>query len=288
MVDTLNPSDASLVESLRRALLAGMRNTDDLLRQHVFLPDDVRLVDLECLLNSPTRIRHAATLTDVESFNRYLKRHGENGTIVYYPPVTQASASTVIARAAVDAHGGGNPDWAEHTAELVLKASPEYLAWTGKNGSWMDQVGFAEWLEDNLCDVVTPPAASLLSLVKNLKIIRNVAFRSAVSLESGEVQMEYVEKDEQAGKIKGAGQVRIPDRIIIKIPVFLGDDPICISASFRYRLNEGAVTFAYKLQGLDRLVLERCRALVSVIDKENPELVRYSGYGTFNNPNPKK
>ncbi len=45
----------------------------------------------------------------------------------------------------------------------------------------------------------------------------------------------------------GSGNVEVPERFTISIPVYLGCENISVTARLRYRLNSGKLTFWYDL-----------------------------------------
>lgn len=206
-----------------------------------FLPKERQLISLESLREKPKRIRAHAALEDPASFIAYLKR--------FPSPTMLVTASEAGHRfdAILDYHGPNDPAWGEHTAKLELSTTPEWDRWIANDRQALAQAAFAEFLEDNLPDIVKPDGAALLELVQNLQGTRKVSWKSQQRLSDGQTKVIFDETLETGGQTsKRSGEVKLPQEIRIKIAPFVGVSALEIPLRLRVRISEhGAVSFAY-------------------------------------------
>jgi uncharacterized protein YfdQ (DUF2303 family) len=202
----------------------------------------VRVIDLatdECrkrLGLAPIRKTGVVALSEPTSFAHYVKAHAvETCTHLY----ADRDAGRIVAvlndhpidPGADDVEGG----WGDHRAVLTLRQTPAWKAWLGASGRMVDQLAFAEFLEDRALDVITPDHAVLLEVVTSIEGTKGVAYKSGTRLESGEVKFRYEETI--TAKAGQAGELTIPTRIELGISPYEGMDPYKVTARFRYRID---------------------------------------------------
>lgn len=206
------------------------------------VPNGYQVKDLEFLAKQPRRIRESISHENVDSFIEYLNQWGNEDTTIF------ANGSDRYLRAVIDYHvDTSTPSWCSHQTSYTARLSRELLAWQSKNGQALTQVDFAEFIEDRISDVVDPVGADLLERVLKLQIIQKATFRSAIRLQTGQVQLQYSEEDEN-------GTLELPDKITLGLPVFHNGDPYKVQARLRFKLAEGKVSFSYKLLEIDRAI----------------------------------
>jgi uncharacterized protein YfdQ (DUF2303 family) len=192
-------------------------------------------------LAHPRRKTGQYAVTQVDSFVDYLDRHGNDQTEV---TVNTASASL---RAVIDSHGLDEAGHEQHVLGLQFPKSDQWGVWLGANGKAMRQRDFAEFIEDNLVDVIDPAGADMLEIVSSLSATTKATFHSAHRLSDGSTELEWTQEvNAKAGTTK-SGKVEIPGQFKIAIPVFRGGSVWKIEARFRYRVNDGVLTMSYHL-----------------------------------------
>lgn len=207
------------------------------------LPDGfaVRTVDLEALRAplrpGPLRKSGAYATTDVASFLAYYDKHAGDTAEIW---VGDDRVTAVL-----DAHGGTDTRWEQHRLTLTLKHSPEWLRWAHKSGSLMTQQQFAEFIEDGAADVVTPDAATMLEVASSLQAATKVDFKSAYRTSDGQRAFRYEETT--TAKAGQKGELEIPDRLVLSLRVFLGQEPVEVRARFRYRLTDSGLALGFVL-----------------------------------------
>jgi uncharacterized protein YfdQ (DUF2303 family) len=165
-------------------------------------------------------------------FVDYVKNHGQANQVEVW-----GSAEGVIT-AVLDGHSRGThiPGWGIHRAVLNLETTPEWVQWQKIDKRELSQTQLAEFLDDNLGDVVQPDAATLLETVSSLTVATNVGFTSGIDLKTGEVELRYTEEQSK-------GSIRVPSNIILRLSPFLGCQSFQVEARLRYRINAQKLTF---------------------------------------------
>ena len=150
-------------------------------------------------------------------------------------------------QAVIDYHAasGGKvsrPDRCRHTAAHDFPFSVPWQRWREIDGQLMTQSELGLFLEEMLYTIAAPAGAGLLELASELRIDRQVKFKSGTRLQSGANSLAYEEEDETSGR---SGKMEVPDAVTIACPVFMGGARRPFEAKLRYRLNRGDIKFAF-------------------------------------------
>ena len=251
-----------------RAQLSKIGNLD------VLIDRDGRVTSLEKFADSPRRKRAHVTFYEAKSFIAYVVAHllpgrtlitgtatelgGHFAAIIDYHgeeprPVNAetAPATTLIAETTPAATGNG-----EHTARLNLSTTPEWARWLGQNGKLLPQETFAEFIEDNLADIVRPDAATILEFAQGLQGKKEVSFKSGRNLRDGSIQLEYVEAvTVQGSTTRRDDSFKLPDRFTLGLVPFVGANGVEIEARLRFRIGtDGKLSFAFLLNRPYKLI----------------------------------
>ena len=204
---------------------------------YLFAPDGYRVIDLEHLLQTPVRKRGHFKFNDAASFVAYFKRHQMASTI--YATLNPAKFVAVL-----DDHRSDEPGWRDHIASYECPLSVEWKAWTGSNKKVFKQPDFAQFIEDNLPDIVEPSGADMLEISRTLEAKKKVDFASGIRLSNGQVEITY---NETINGTAGKGKIQIPETFSIGIPVLEGGERYKVEARLRYRISEGDLVLWYDL-----------------------------------------
>lgn len=244
-------SNGALIESLtRRAAEAVVPQPYDLADGTAIisrvLRDDERMdtVNLEKWLPEPTRNRGTVTIYDPTGFISYVQRLGNNSTTVWGDE-DRGSFTAVFNDHADQAL----PGWRDHTARLQLKNDPEWVEFLKRDGAYVDQLQFAEFLQDYSTTFVEPDGATLLEVASSFKAHRKAEFSSGINLSTGDVQLTY--NEETTAKTTKAGQIEVPREFVIKLSPFLGMLPVEMKARLRWTIDGGSLQIGYKLHRPD-------------------------------------
>jgi uncharacterized protein YfdQ (DUF2303 family) len=225
------------------------------------VPHGVTLQGLEEHLPAPIRIRQRLTVLDADTFISYINRFATAASAVFCNGPEGRTFSAVI-----DYHQPDAPAWREHSATYRCPITVEWGRWKEQDRKRMDQAAFAEFIEENVKDIVqpreqpaAPNAADMLEISRTLEAKKNISFRQGTRLDNGQVQLTYNEQiDGRAGE---TGQLSIPEQFFIGVKPFLGGDAFCIPARFRYRIQEGRLTMWYELVRPDKVLEEAYNAV---------------------------
>ena len=161
-----------------------------------------------------------------------------------------ADAQNVNFTAMLDYHTPGDegseeaPEFLSHRASLQLQYSPEWRIWFGLHDKLVSQTDFAEHIEDNRADIVTPSPAQMLEVARDLSAHSEVNFASKVNLRNGTATLQY---DEQLKASVANGSIEVPETFLIRIPVFFGGEAQAIEVKLRFRISDGKLKFQIKL-----------------------------------------
>lgn len=234
----------TLIEAGKKLGHADLRQIGD--KPVIVLERNQTIEDLERLLPAPTRIHESITLTEVRSFIDYWQSYADDSSVIF------ADLEGKKFRAVFDYHTPGEPAWGDHTATLSCRLSTEWKVWAEKNTKPFDQASFAEFIEMNALDIVSPDSAEMVQIALTLQAKTDIDFKSGVRLQNGQIQIAYQEN------IKGTagenGQLQIPEKFELGIRVFQGGEKYKVEAYLRYRIREGKLAFFYQLIRPERIL----------------------------------
>lgn len=231
---------------------------------------DVRIIDrdLDKYRERPRRITGDVAVHDADAFVHYLAKHGLLQTDIYADVPAGKLTAIINAHQGVDdvdatvdtegleqltaAFADQGAGWGDHRLSLALQQTPAWKAWAGYDRRMLNQVDFAEHIEERLADIVTPPGADMLELAQTFQATRSVAFESSKRLSNGQTQLAYREEDTAtAGK---KGQLQIPERFELALRPYEGTDPYKVTARLRYRINGPTLAIGYLLDRPDEIL----------------------------------
>lgn len=194
---------------------------------HAAVPDGVELkrLDIEQFLPAPAQIKRDVVASDVRGFVDYVNKFKNQQTQLY---CNSYRSPALLAR--IDDHLPEAPSHVRHNCSFPCTHSEEWTRWTTMNTKSMGQQMFGTFLENNASDVIKPAAAEMVRLATEFRTVTMTEFGQATRLQSGQVQLNYVEKDV-------AGQMVLPEKFEIAVPVFEGmAGRYPIEARLRYRV----------------------------------------------------
>ena len=234
---------------------------------HIIVPPGHTVESFEKLLPKPLRLKESLKIQNVTSFVDYFQLFANDATLIF----ADEAAATI--KAVFDYHQPNSPSHCEHSATLKLVHSDEWKAWLTNDGKSLTQRQMAEFIEDNIKDVVSPDGATLLEVAKTLQATKKLGFRSSQELHNGQIQLTYNEEiDGQAGP---TGQLQIPKEIVIGLRVYKGQEGYQVTARLRYRIGDGGqLSFSYHINNVEK-ILEDAFATVLQQVKTNCKATGY-------------
>lgn len=197
--------------------------------EHVNLPD------------WPNRQRGHVKVRDAASFIAYVQRYQCNDTIIYSTLEPAAFVAVLNDHPERQNRDQGLAGWRDWRATFEIPASREWKLWHAANRKDFSQVGFAEFLEDNLPDIVEPAGNVLLELALNFEAAKTGSFRGAHRLKDGSSTLQYVDETQAVGTIK------VPDTFKLGIAVFENEAAREVEARLKYRIKDGTLTLRFEL-----------------------------------------
>lgn len=225
----------------------------------VVIPEGTNVHELEELLPSPQTTKIDVAVDDVESFTRYFNEHKSDDSRIFAR--LQETGAQFIG--IIDFFGKGKTSWRKHRVTYNCPPTPEWLTWTKNNKLAMNQKAFAEFLEDNLDEIINPVGAEVLEIAKTLTAKTTVNFKSGIRLDNGNQCLTYEEMSETKAGEKG--DLQIPTEITLGIAPFKSIQPYKLMARLKYRLQEGRVTFTYELVKPHKVIEDACKGIIGVI-----------------------
>lgn len=212
--------------------------------------------------SQPRRKRAAVSLVEASSFIGYVNAYKELGFTHIFGLATEEGGSFT---ALIDYHGQElgdtkTPRYGEHKVELKLSTTPEWRRWLSNNSKPMSQEAFAEFIEDNMTDIIKPDAGILIDVAQSLQGTKNVQFKAGKNLKNGSVQLQYTETIEATGGRRD-DVLEVPDFFVLGIIPFVGAFGVELKARLRFRIgNDGKVSFQYNLERPFKVIEEAFKA----------------------------
>jgi len=270
----------NLAETLAREMKAPVEigSEKNLGVRRIALPEGWTLKELddEERMLRPRRKRGTARLIDAESFIDYVKRHGTNKHTTVWCKALYAKGE-VRFKAILNGHGQeeNGQNWCDHVATFQPEFSEEWKRWFGHDGKVFTQFEFAAFVEDNNKDIVGidgPSGAEMLHMALNLEANQDVRFKSAIRLQSGGVNITYVDEDDA----QTLTQMKLFERFTIGVPVYAAYESFQVQARLRYRVREGKLSFWYELVRPDKILEAATESIIKMIE-ENTSLPFFYG-----------
>ncbi len=252
---------------------------DEPIPSQVLVFPDKTIKSLEVFAPNPKRTRASVRLFDVASFIHYLARFSSPLHLVVFGKASETGGAFV---AFIDYHpavvrpieildpktgeegsisaqpldwkdtaGATYPDkmpqWGDHRVSLTLEVTPEWARWMAGDRKALSQEQFAEFIEDNLTDIIEPNAADLLDVAQMLQGKKTVTFKSGKRLGNGQSALEYTEEIATTGG-RTNDTLTVPEKFKLGLVPFVGGDGVEITGRLRYRISDGGkLSFIYVL-----------------------------------------
>lgn len=134
--------------------------------------------------------------------------------------------------------------WQDHRGLLVFRPHPSWQRWCAIDGKLLTQEQFAVHVQECAGDIAEPPALDLLEVAETLTLNVGAKVSSAVRLRDGKRHLIF---DESITATAGHDlEVDVPERLVLRVPIFQGCDPEEITVRLMYRQRDG-VRFAVQI-----------------------------------------
>jgi uncharacterized protein YfdQ (DUF2303 family) len=234
---------SSVGAAITAGLNLGKEQTNPLAdgRPFVLVPEGTELEYLEEVIAQPPRAKGTVKLRDVASFVAAVNRWQTDETLVY--GLLEPASFLAVFNDMRDSDKADAGAWRDFRATFIVPPSREWTVWNAANHKQMGQVGFAEFIEDNLPDIITPTGSDMLTLALNFEAAKSGRFVSSTRLKDGASELIWKEDIEQ-GK---ANKLELPDLVTLNIPVFENSEPRELQARLKFRVKDGGLAIWYEL-----------------------------------------
>lgn len=206
---------------------------------------------------------------NTDSFIAYVEKHSVLGKTEIYADQEKRQIIAVF-----DWHCESGPNWGVHRATLRFQSDPDWQAWVKVDRRAMSQQEFAEFLEDQREDIVSPSAATVMEACANLEVTTSASFSSRIRLADGTTAFSYSEDQK-------TGQIKVPQVIKLKLSPFIGLPSFQVDARIRTSIKDQKLTFKVLLDRPHKVIEQAIDEEVSRIN-EHTDIVVF--YGTPSNP----
>ncbi|QND30894.1 DUF2303 family protein [Sinorhizobium meliloti] len=207
----------------------------------------------------PRRKSGTAKVATLESLISLIDRHKTEHSAIFAETNWEKPSITAV----FDYHeakNGGLADNGKHRAHYEFPLSEEWKAWVKINGKPLEQVEFAEFIEDHIAELSAPDSFEaedfrgkfgfkvaypneLVALSRGLQVHAETRVKNNVVLQSGEGEITWDEehRDAQGNKLT------VPGMFILSIAPFFMGDTARIPVRLRYRVSGGKVLWICQL-----------------------------------------
>ena len=240
---------------------------------------------------TPKRRNGTAQTFDIESFIAHANRFKNENSVLFANPDVESPSLTAVLNYH-DAGADSSPRFGDHRTSFRFPLSDEWKAWSEQDKNGMNMVQFAEFLEDNIVDVmpvemvqfgededeakrfvemlggtrkIAEPAV-LMQIAAGLQVNEYSNIAQASKLSSGEGKIDFKTTHETSD---ATGQsIVVPTLFAIGIPVFANGPAYRVLARLRYRKAGGSLTFYYELWRTDRVFKHAMDEAVALAHEE--------------------
>ncbi|MFA5633441.1 MAG: DUF2303 family protein [Porticoccaceae bacterium] len=236
---------------------------------------------IEALEDHPYRKKGTVRFKVWESFVEYVNRHKQPETVIYAKVDKDESDMPLTVTAVFNDHQSkdnipAQAGWQDFRAILAPEASHEWRTWTTHSGRQMSQFEFAQFVDDNIKDISSgqegyPTGTEMLQMALAFEISQDKRIKSAIRIQSGGTNIEYVEDDDAST----VAHMRAFDKFMLGIPVFWRGQAYAVEAKLRYRVREGKLTLWYDLVRVDVVVDDAVEQVLEAVGAGTESSILY-------------
>lgn len=202
-------------------------------KHFLIVPDgyQAKQVDFEEFRLAPVRNKGSVVLATVEAFLLFVVRELLPETTVCFAYQDKGQFEAVFNYSA----GGDSPGWSDRKAILNLKRTTSWERWMKSNKAQMDQLAFADFIEENLQDISEPAAADIIEMIQQLKVHRKAEFVSVVDPKTGFTNLSF---NEQVSGETLKGNIEFCGKFVLGLTPYRGSSKYKVEASLRFNIND--------------------------------------------------
>lgn len=210
---------------------------------HVLMPKGFALQALPDATTKSPWPKARLTVDDRQSLIDYANRYSLAGHSVL---IADFDAGAITAR--LDWHPDNdaeNTDFGTagadaHSVTLLLRLSEEFARWNAIEGTMLPQEDFALFLEENAVDISEPAATTMIEISRDFQATVGQTYDSAIRLDNGDRRLSF------KNETNVTSGIIIPQKFVLNIPIYNGEEPDELTALFRWRPNgKGSVNLGF-------------------------------------------
>jgi len=217
--------------------------TKDLAERNEKLADNKKIKET----GRPVRNVGDVMVADVDSFVTMVKREMLPDDTMITAHMKNQNFNAVI-NWGKNGQEGGHCD---RKIILVLQKTTEFLRWEGKNRARMSQLQLADFIEENLESISSPPAAEMIEMISDLKVKRNASFHSVIDTKTGMQSLSYTEE------IKGEtvkGNLEFQSKFKVALTPFQGSKLYEIDCNLRFSIDDNRPNIFFSMVNLSKVM----------------------------------
>lgn len=237
-------------------------------RQIVLVPIGYEKQEIPALheLPMPDHIRQNAVVIELASFIAYVKQFKTHTTRIFGSNRVGGASF----KALLDYHEGGKeakPGRCMHAVDYSPEYSDEFAGWLAQNGKLLSQEAFLDHLRKWGFVVTSHTEADLIEMASSLELKMNGQFASRIERTLGGRQLTWNETVEGSGQSQGQ-QVKVPDHLTLKLPIFLGGREYEVKVELLYRVQGGRLSIAWEMQRIQKVIFDAVKDLVKDVEAD--------------------
>lgn len=258
--------------------------------QFIVVPKNMSLQSLKDIRDenrlTPAYREDSVTTKNVHSFIDHIKRFVSPNSVMFAKqPAISGNSVDFSMTTVIDHHPAGTDvtvtGGKKHTIKYQASTHARMTKWIGGEKRAMTQKDFATFIEDNIGDLAviefTPPfggkvgsPAELLTLSRGLEVRVNHTVQNAVRLATGETSLVFVTENKTT---KDNTEVIVPEWFGVKLPIFVGTEPIVLPVRLRYKVEaEGQINFTYLFYQFDQILESMVNSMIHEVRDALPDL----------------
>lgn len=193
---------------------------------------------------TPPVLRQSVVVYDPASFVEYFSLFRDRNSRVFADETAQTVTAFLDYHASDPETLVPSPRWCKHKLTLNLRQSEEWKTWTATADKPFTQEQFVQFLEQHSLDIIEPAPARMREVASDLMGATEVQWGAAKRMSDGQTQYKYTESTNTS---TSNGQVTVPDRFKLRIPVYIGAELVEVDAYLRIRIKDAKLIFWYTL-----------------------------------------
>lgn len=260
---------------------------------YAVVPQGKRLESLKPLLDAyrtaPERRKGTSKHTTVESLIAHANDYKDANSVIF---VNEGENPSITAIYNYNKKGGdydGGQRFGDHKAVYAFPLSDAWKEWTDQSGEPLDQLAFANFIEDHILDLMAVPSdkdktpgaeniraiaeklgltiagpEKILTLARGISVHENSKAVQIHNTTTGEMQVEF--KSEHAD---AEGQRFTPPGLfLIGVPVFDKGAVYRIPVRLKYRLRGGAISWTFEVLKEDDYLADAIKDSVEMVGQQ--------------------